>query len=54
MNILISISGGLSNGPFSTPAASVKGNIINQTIPKDYPLGYFRLSEVDVRNYVVQ
>lgn len=54
MNILIGISGGLSNGPFSTPPASVKGNIINQTNPSDYPLGYFRLSEVDVRNYTIQ
>lgn len=54
MNILIGISGGLSNGPFSTPPATVKGNIINQTNAVDYPLGYFRLSEVDVRNYVIQ
>ena len=54
MNILISISGGLSNGPFSTPPATVKGNIINQTNNKNYPLGYFRLSELDVKNYVVQ
>ncbi|MES2864848.1 MAG: DUF4249 domain-containing protein [Bacteroidota bacterium] len=54
MNILIGISGGLSNGPFSTPPATVKGNIINQTNTSDYPLGYFRLSEVDVRNYTIQ
>lgn len=54
MNILISISGGLSNGPFSTPPATVKGNIINQTNSTNYPLGYFRLSEVDVKNYIVQ
>lgn len=54
MNILIGISGGLSNGPFSTPPATVRGNIINQTNSSNYPLGYFRLSEVDVRNYVVQ
>jgi hypothetical protein len=54
MNILIGISGGLSNGPFSTPPATVKGNIINQTNTADYPLGYFRLSEVDVRNYTIQ
>lgn len=54
MNILIGISGGLSNGPFSTPPATVRGNIINQTNPTDYPLGYFRLSEIDVRNYTVQ
>lgn len=54
MNILIGISGGLSNGPFSTPPATVKGNIINQTNPTNYPLGYFRLSEIDVRNYTIQ
>jgi hypothetical protein len=54
MNILISISGGLSNGPFSTPPATVKGNIINQTKNTNYPLGYFRLSEVEVKNYIVQ
>ena len=54
MNILIGISGGLSNGPFSTPPATVKGNIINQSNASNYPLGYFRLSEVDVRNYIVQ
>lgn len=54
MNILIGISGGLSNGPFSTPPATVKGNIVNQTNTSNYPLGYFRLSEVDVRNYTIQ
>lgn len=54
MSILISISGGLSNGPFSTPPATVKGNIINQTNSTNYPLGYFRLSEVEVKNYIVQ
>jgi hypothetical protein len=54
MSILISISGGLSNGPFSTPPATVKGNIVNQTNNTNYPLGYFRLSETEVRNYVVQ
>jgi hypothetical protein len=54
MDILIGISGGLSNGPFSTPPATVKGNIINQTNSSNYPLGYFRLSEVDVRNYTIQ
>ena len=54
MNILIGISGGLSNGPFSTPPATVRGNIVNTTNPNAYALGYFRLSEVDVRNYIVQ
>ena len=54
MNIIIGISGGLSNGPFSTPPATVRGNIINTTNTDDFPLGYFRLSEVVNRNYIVQ
>ena len=54
MNILIGVSGGLSNGPFSTPPATVKGNIVNTTNSEDYALGYFRLSEVDVKEYTVQ
>lgn len=54
MNILIGVSGGLSNGPFSTPPATVRGNIVNTTNSEDYALGYFRLSEVDVKEYTVQ
>lgn len=37
----------------ATPAA-VKGNLINQTNKDNYALGYFRLSEVSTKNYVVQ
>jgi Domain of unknown function (DUF4249) len=54
MSKLISISGGSSNGPFSTPPASVRGNMININNEDNYPLGYFRLSEIEVRNYVIQ
>lgn len=54
MNILISVAGGSSNGPFATPPATVRGNISNQTNPNEYPLGYFRLSEIDVKNYTIQ
>jgi hypothetical protein len=53
MNKLILISGG-SNGPFSTPPATVRGNIVNQTHPDNYALGYFNLSETDIRQYVIQ
>lgn len=53
MNKLILISVG-SGGPFSTPPATVRGNIINQTHPENYALGYFNLSETDIRNYVIQ
>lgn len=41
-------------GPFETMPARVKGNIINQTNPENYPFGYFRLSEVDSVNYTVE
>ena len=54
MNILISISGGLSNGPFSTPPATVRGNIINQTNFDNFALGYFRLSQTEVNEYIIE
>ncbi|MES2238635.1 MAG: DUF4249 family protein [Bacteroidota bacterium] len=54
MNILISIMGSNSGGPFQTPPATVRGNIVNTTNPKNYPLGYFALGETDIRRYVVQ
>jgi hypothetical protein len=53
MNKLILIAEG-SGGPFSTPPATVRGNIINQTNPNNYALGYFNLSETDFRNYLIQ
>lgn len=54
MNILISIAGGNSGGPFQSPPATVRGNIINTTNKADYPLGYFYLSEIDSKTYIVQ
>ena len=41
-------------GPFETQPATVRGNCINLTNPDNYPLGYFRLSEVDELVYVVE
>jgi hypothetical protein len=52
MNILLSISGG--GGPFSTPTASLRGNIINQTNFDSYALGYFSVSEMDYRLHQVE
>lgn len=55
MNILISISeGGSGGGPFQTPPVTVRGNVINTTNEDNYPLGYFRLSEVVETNYTIQ
>ena len=47
MNILLSVAGSQGGGPFQSPPATVKGNIKNTTDFPNYPLGYFRLSEVD-------
>lgn len=43
-----------SDGPFATQPATVRGNCSNQTNPDNYPLGYFRLSEVDEVVYTVE
>ena len=45
METILSQSGENGGGPFATPAATVRGNIVNRTEPDFYPLGYFRISE---------
>ena len=45
---------GNGGGPFETQPATVRGNIINETNPENYPLGYFRISELSILNYTVQ
>jgi hypothetical protein len=54
MNILVSIAGSNVGGPFQSPPATVKGNIINTTAKENYPLGYFSLSETDIKKYKLQ
>ena len=54
MSKLINIAGNTSGSPFSTPPATVRGNITNQTNAKNYALGYFTLSETDFRNYLIE
>ncbi len=48
------LAGGQTNGPFSTPPGTIRGNIVNQTNEKNFPLGYFRLSEIDFKDYKVE
>ncbi|MGB0975274.1 MAG: DUF4249 domain-containing protein [Flavobacteriaceae bacterium] len=45
---------GEGGGPFGTQPTTVRGNCINQTNSSNFPLGYFRLSEVDVLDYTIQ
>ncbi|MBW4360004.1 DUF4249 domain-containing protein [Flavobacterium taihuense] len=55
MNKIISIASSSGGGsPFQTPPATVRGNIVNQNNIDNYALGYFSLSEVDFKNYVIQ
>lgn len=53
MFILLQQSGG-GGGPFETQPATVRGNIVNETISDNFPLGYFRISEVSTINYIVK
>lgn len=54
IKILVSIAGGNGGGPFQSPPATVRGNIVNNTNAAKYPLGYFALSEADTRTYTIQ
>jgi len=54
MNILVSIAGSTVGGPFQSPPATVKGNMINVTNKDNYPLGYFSLSETSTENYKIK
>src|SRR5690554_2315950 len=41
-------------GPFQSTPSTVRGNLINQTNPDNYALGYFRLCQVFEADYVVE
>lgn len=45
---------GADAGPFQTIPGSVRGNIINQTHFANFAYGYFRLSEVSVKDYTIK
>ncbi|ADV47377.1 DUF4249 family protein [Cellulophaga sp. E16_2] len=53
MNQIISQSGG-SQGPFQTPAGTVRGNIINTTSFENYALGYFSISETFTQTITIE
>jgi hypothetical protein len=54
MSILVSIAGSNVGGPFQSPPATVKGNVINTTDKSNYPLGYFSLSETVTEKYIIE
>lgn len=54
MFVLLQQSTDQSDGPFETQPATVRGNIINETISDNFPLGYFRVSGVSSLSYIVE
>lgn len=54
LSVLLSIAGQTGGGPFQSPPATVRGNLVNTTDGANYALGYFSLSETDTKNYTVQ
>tara|TARA_A100000171_G_scaffold7628_1_gene5787 strand:- start:4072 stop:4884 length:813 start_codon:yes stop_codon:yes gene_type:complete len=54
MFTLLQQSGDQGGGPFETQPATVRGNIVNQTNEANFPLGYFRVSEVSLLTYTVE
>ena len=53
MRKILAIAGSAGGSPFSTPPATVRGNIRNTSDASELILGYFRLSEVDRIEYTV-
>ena len=54
MFILLQQGSDSGGGPFETQPATVRGNMINETKSDNFPLGYFRVSEVSTLTYIVQ
>lgn len=54
MFVLLQQSTDMSDGPFETQPATVRGNIINETNSDNFPLGYFRISQVSSLTYIVE
>ncbi len=54
INILLQQTDDEAGDPFQTQPTSVRGNCVNQTNPDNYPLGYFRVSEMDIFTYTIE
>jgi len=50
----ISQASGNGGNPFQTTPVGVRGNIVNQTDSKNFAFGYFKLSEVDAKDYTIK
>lgn len=53
-NLALAQSGEDGGGPFATPPATIRGNILNETNSNNFPFGYFALSEFDTKLLTIQ
>lgn len=53
LNKILEVSSNSGN-PFAAPIGVIRGNIINNTDPKNFPFGYFRLFQEEQLNYIVR
>ncbi len=44
----------MTNNPFATAPTTVRGNMVNVEHPENFPLGYFRISQVFEYTYVIE
>ncbi|WP_420602076.1 hypothetical protein [Flagellimonas sp.] len=54
VNLTLIQSGEDGGGPFATPPATVRGNIVNTTNPDNFPFGYFALGEFDTKTITIE
>jgi len=54
MSIITNLAGQSGGGPFQSPPATIRGNVVNKTNSNNYPLGYFSMSEIDYKEYTIQ
>jgi hypothetical protein len=47
LNVLTAQAGAKNGRPFSSASSIIRGNIINQSDLEKFPLGYYRVSEID-------
>jgi hypothetical protein len=54
MSLLLTQTNSDLGGPFETQPATLRGNIINQTTSENFPLGFFRASQIDEVEYIIE
>ncbi len=53
MNLILEQSGERGGGPFESPPATIRGNIVNKTNNNNFALGYFSMSEAHTYTFSI-